>query len=219
MLCLDNAAAHRSEEFMEWCRKLNIKLQFSPPYSPQSNGYAERCVKTVKVSLKKQLLEARNQKVSLKIKKALLEFLFEYRNTPHKTTGKCPAELVLKKKPRTVLSNVNPLFNFKNSVKVKFVKRYYNDGDKVYLKNNEGTWDKAFVLYRCSEVVYKVKMKSGHTRKAHVDQLKDRMDQQQHTELQEDKKERRREDNIVGLKGVDHQRPVRLRKEPQRLDL
>jgi Integrase zinc binding domain/Integrase core domain len=177
-LCvLDNAPTHTSQEFTQWCEKINLNLQYSPPYSPKSNTYAERAIKTLKMYLKKELYQVRKLNKSLKLKQAITEFLFSYRNTPHKSTGKAPSELMIKRKPRTPISMLNPLLNHKVKLKTKFVTRFYDEGQKVYVKNSESVWEPGIVLYRKSEVVYKIKLKSGHKKSAHIDQLKPRVKQ------------------------------------------
>ena len=55
------------------------------------------------------------------------DILFRYRNTPHSTTGKTPAELFLKREPRTFLSLVKPsLRNRVESRQAAF--KLYKDG-------------------------------------------------------------------------------------------
>ena len=55
------------------------------PFHPSTNGLAERLVQTVKKALKKM----KNEPGSLHSK--LSKFLFNYRNTPHPSTGEPPA--------------------------------------------------------------------------------------------------------------------------------
>ena len=65
-----------------------------------TNGLAERAVQTFKSFLKKTpdgTLEDR-----------LSKFLLNYRLTPHSTTGITPAELLLGRRPRSILDLVQP---------------------------------------------------------------------------------------------------------------
>lgn len=57
-------------------------------------SFAERAVQTLKEALK--------------LATRLAHFLFQYRNTPHTMTGRSPAELLLGRKPRTLLHLLHP---------------------------------------------------------------------------------------------------------------
>ena len=50
---------------------------------------------------------------SLSVESRIAKFLATYRNTPHVTTGKTPAELLLKRSPRTRLSLIHPCVEHK----------------------------------------------------------------------------------------------------------
>ena len=71
-----------------------------PPYHPASNGQAEKYVQTFKQMYAKLGKMPLQEKVS--------KILCAYRNTPHSVTGVSPAELFLKRAPRTLLSLVKP---------------------------------------------------------------------------------------------------------------
>ena len=51
-LVSDNAAEFKSEKLSLWAQKVGCKLMNSPPYSPSSNGQAERLVRTLKDALR-----------------------------------------------------------------------------------------------------------------------------------------------------------------------
>ena len=44
----DNGGEFQASKLRDWCAKQGIKQEFTPPYSPQSNGVAERSVRTIK---------------------------------------------------------------------------------------------------------------------------------------------------------------------------
>ena len=77
------------------CFLSNKKL--CPPYHPASNGLAEKHVQTFK-----------RMYVSGNTIDKVSDLLFRYRNIPHSTTGKTPAELFLKRVPKTRLSFFKP---------------------------------------------------------------------------------------------------------------
>ena len=51
-LVSDNAPEFKAEKFTSWLRQIGCKPMNSPPYSPPSNGQAERLVRTLKDALK-----------------------------------------------------------------------------------------------------------------------------------------------------------------------
>lgn len=126
----------------------------SPPYNPASNGAAENAVKTLKGALIKYL-----NKASIDTNLILERFLFDYRNTPHCTTGVAPACVMFGRRLRirfTIIlpSNSAPIrqqvlrklerqrFYYKGQKEVQF-----SLGELVLVKDyripNKITWVKA----------------------------------------------------------------------------
>lgn len=87
-LVSDNGPPFTSDEFLNFLVKNGVKHVTSAPYHPASNGEAENAVRTVKRALKKANLE----KISLHA--FLQNFLIDYRNSTHSTTGESPAMLM-----------------------------------------------------------------------------------------------------------------------------
>ena len=100
MLVTDNGTVFRSAEFNQFTNYNGIRHIKTAPYHPSSNGLAERAVQTFKMGIKKQ--------TSGTIKTKISRFLFQYRITPHTTTGVSPAELLLSRRPRTQLDQALP---------------------------------------------------------------------------------------------------------------
>ena len=75
------------------------------PYHPSSNGLAERAVRIFKEGLKKRSTGSLSDRIA--------RTLFEYRRTPHTTTGVSPAELMSGRQLRSRLSLVRPDFQQK----------------------------------------------------------------------------------------------------------
>ena len=82
----------------------------------------------------------------------LANVLFRYRNTPHSTTDKTPAQLFLKREPRTYLSLVKPSFQ-RHVEKKQVASKLHRDGlhpmgrmfdlyQPVRVKNTRGGKDK-----------------------------------------------------------------------------
>eukprot|EP00731_Ephydatia_muelleri_P026909 Em0018g1009a len=108
----------------------------SAPYHPATNGLAERAVQTVKDALKK---------TSSDIDTRLSRFLFQYRLTPHSSTGQSPAKLLLGRVPRSHLDFLFP--DVADNVKQnqqrqkqnhdqRATERFFVVGDKVYALNH-----------------------------------------------------------------------------------
>ena len=96
----DNGTAFTSNEFQEFTSKNSIRHIKTAPYHPASNGLAERAVQTFKEGLKK-LTEG-------SVETKLARFLFQYRLTPHSTTGKSLAELLMGRQLRAHLDKLIP---------------------------------------------------------------------------------------------------------------
>ena len=100
-LVSDNGPPFTSVKFATFMKGNGILHKRVLPYHPSSNGLAENCVKMVKLALDKQ-------DRSLSIESRIAKVLAAVRNTPHVTTGKTPAELLLKRLPRTRLLLIHP---------------------------------------------------------------------------------------------------------------
>ena len=91
--------------------------------SPIPNGQAERAVQTFKEAMKRGsnqgTLEAR-----------VARFLFQYRTTPHTTTGYTPAELLMGRQLRTHLSLLHPDISQRVHQKKHDQKKSHDKGTK-----------------------------------------------------------------------------------------
>ena len=69
--------------------ELSIEHKYGAPYWPQSNGEVEHCNETLLKIIRNSHLQGTDWQ------KALEDFLFQYRVTPHTVTGMSPAELLM----------------------------------------------------------------------------------------------------------------------------
>ena len=97
-LVTDNAPTFTSEEFQHWCKERRITHLTGAPYHPATNEAAERLVQTFKQALRKS---------SLPPKRALQEFLMQYRRTPT-SCGFSPSELLNSRQLRTRIDSLLP---------------------------------------------------------------------------------------------------------------
>lgn len=93
----DNGPQFIASEFRDFCISNNITHIRATPYHPKTNGLAERAVRTFKERF--TAIKSSSSDVNL----TLQRFLMSYRNTPHKSTGRSPAELLLGRRIRTKL--------------------------------------------------------------------------------------------------------------------
>ena len=102
MLVTDNGPQYSSQEFTAFASNLGFTHITSSPYYPQSNGLAEKTVKTVKGLLK----NSKNPHLALLC----------YRATPLAWCNLSPAELLMGRKHRTDVpiqsSSLNPQWEY-----------------------------------------------------------------------------------------------------------
>lgn len=98
-LVSDNGPPFSSDFLIKFSN--GIEVLKSPPYHPQSNGSAERAVQTVKVTLKKLMIDNRTKDMTWDLK--LNNFLLKYRNTPSTVTNMSPLKMLFTYKLRTLL--------------------------------------------------------------------------------------------------------------------
>ena len=98
-LVSDNGPCFTSAEFKEFMKNCGVKHHLIAVYKPSTNGLAERMVQTFK-----KALNASTDNLQLTIDK----FLFNYRMTPHSSTGKTPSELMFGRKLRSRLDLLWP---------------------------------------------------------------------------------------------------------------
>lgn len=182
-LVSDNGTQFTSHEFSEFMSNNSINHILTPPFHAQSNGEAEASVKIVKTALKKAIMDNKGKDIDY----LLCNFLFDYRNSVHSTTGVAPSELLFRHKVRdrfSLLSTVNEsvkqnvcksqtkqIKNFKGHRNVTF-----SIGDQVLARaygKGQPPWLPGIVkslLSSCISLVYIPKL--DVTWKRHVDQLK-----------------------------------------------
>lgn len=184
----DNGPPFNALAFSEFLVNRSIKYINSPPYHPQSNGLAERNVRTVKTFLRKMLLEVGDVN-----KRELIyhinNFLRIFRSTPGSEDDLTPAQKMFTYLPRMGITKLKPCHvpSGKSTNREKVVEKSPDSMNKspqhkiAKFEKGEVAWlraeqdplrkrNKCVVLEKLSNFVYKVNV-SGRVRKAHVNQL------------------------------------------------
>ena len=175
MIVSDNGPQFSSQEFREFCESNNVIHVRTTPYHPKSNGLAERAVRTFKERYK----AARANKTDADL--ALQRFLISYRNTPQKSTGRAPAEILLGRKLRTKLDLLKPdtarqidysLMKQKIYHDKRSKPRCFDEGELVWVQRTQGKgYDEGYIEKKTNDHSYLVKS-CGKIQRKHADQLR-----------------------------------------------
>ena len=152
-----------SEEFKVFLRRNSIKHTTTATYHPSSNGAVERYVQTFKSMLKK--MSKGN------IDEQLDRCLFQYRITPHPSTGVSPAEKLMKRQLRSALDAMHPRFVSKEKEMTYGKLREFKVGDRVSTRGyGEDKWLMGEVVERLGNTNYIIDV-GGMRLHRHVDQI------------------------------------------------
>ena len=176
----DNGTAFTSNEFRQFMEQNGIKHVTSAPYHPSSNGLAERAVQTFKRAIERMS--------DLPIQERLSKFLFIYRLTLHSTTGVAPAELLMGRRPHSLLDNLHPDISQRverQQAKQKLCHdsskpvRTFVVEDTVFAEKFSGTrpkWLSGTIAVITGPLSYVVRLSEGATVRRHVDSIRRRDD-------------------------------------------
>ena len=93
----DGGPPYSGHEFAKYCESMGVDHHTTTPEDAQANGFAEAFVKILVKLVHTALVEKRDPR------KMVSSYLMAYRATPHKVTGRSPAELLFNRKIRTKL--------------------------------------------------------------------------------------------------------------------
>ena len=175
----DNGPSFTGAEFKQFMKRNRVKHVYSAPYHPQSNGQAERMVRTFKESMK----TLKEGDLQTKIDR----LLFKYRITPNSATGKTPAQLMFQRELRTPFHFLQPgnAERVRNPAEreVEGTVRVFKEGDKVWARNYGAgdKWIAGTVERKVGNVTYEISFKESFQDKEnsnrHVNHLKERISQ------------------------------------------
>lgn len=173
----DNGSQFVAAEFQSFCRMNGIRHIQIAPYHPSSNGLAERAVKVFKQGIRKLTEGTVNDRIA--------RSLFQYRITPHTTTGVSPAEMLMGRRLRSRLDLLKPSVEQRVEEKQRQQQadhdkhcrmRSFSEGEKVFVKNNRSgeKWLSGHILKSSGPVSFKVQLQNGKMIRCHQDQLRSR---------------------------------------------
>ena len=177
MLVTDNGSVFTSSEFKDFTKRNGIRHVTSAPYHPASNGLAERAVQTFKENLRRTSEGTLETRIS--------RFLFTYRNTPHTTTGVSPAELLLGRRPRTLLDLLLPKVSNrveqkqqgqKSSHDKRAKQRTFEPNDLVFVRKfpTSKEWISGKIVRVYGPLSYEIELEDHTTVRRHIDHIKAR---------------------------------------------
>ena len=174
----DNGPSFTSEEFAQFMARNGIKHVKSAPYHPSSNGQAERAVQTLKLGIKRTKGGS--------IQERLSKFLFDYRITPHTTTGIAPCELLMKRKLRSRFDLLYPeigervekrqLKQSESHDRKKELRKFTKD-EEVYVENftkKNPRWIPGIITEVTGPLSYEIQLQDGTKVKRHIDHVRKR---------------------------------------------
>ena len=181
ILVSDNGSAFSSSEFEEFVKRNGFRHIRVAPYHPASNGAAERAVQTLKEYLSKTRGDLDTR---------LSRFLFQYRLTPHTSTGSSPAELLFGRRPKSHLDFIHPDLSAKVTLQQERQHlasesgasiRAFLSGDKVYVRNfspstsSSVKWYPGVVTSLAGPRSVRVALEDGTVVRRHFDHVKFRL--------------------------------------------
>lgn len=193
----DNDTKIKTFEFEHFCKINGIEHVTSPIYHPMSNGQAENSVRTCKKMIKSIFIS------DIKpgnIDEILLQYLFQYRNTTHSSTGLTPAMLMYGRDLRCRLDLVCPSKNKHVNRGSEIKCRFFKIGDKVWLRwyvAKKPTWIVGVVTKIIGNRMYSVSINNNlKSVTRHIDQLLRFTDKDN------------AEEAVTSASGAAHSRPV-----------
>ncbi|XP_015279864.1 PREDICTED: uncharacterized protein K02A2.6-like, partial [Gekko japonicus] len=167
----DNGTAFTLEEFQQFLSGNLIRHIRSAPFHPATNGQAERMVRTTKEVLSR-LMEGDWER-------RIAQFLLAQRTMPNPVSGRCPAELLMGRRPRTLLDRLHPdrAPEMQSSPEQQEVPRGFFPEDPVFASNfaRGPEWLAGCIIRPLGSVMYEVSTKCGQVLRRHINQLQRRM--------------------------------------------
>lgn len=162
----DNASCFTADEFKKFLQNNGITHITPPPYSPASNGQAERGVRVIKDLLKKNTSGG-------SLKTRLAQALIFYRSVPHSITQIAPSVALNGRKFITAKDKINPQYCHVPKSEFTNLKQFV-PGDSVLALNLRGgpKWYTGTIVQKLGVNVFQVHIKDlDVVWKRHANQL------------------------------------------------
>ncbi|XP_055910581.1 uncharacterized protein K02A2.6-like [Eupeodes corollae] len=163
----DNGSNFTSKEVKQFLDSNKIRQKLTSPAHLSTNGPAERFVQTLKNGLRSAVNHSGDMHTKLH------RLLMQYRKTQSSTTGKSPAEMMLKFNLRTRLDLMREA-NTDHARDLGDCKRSVGVGDRVqvrFYQNKESKWKFGRVAKRDGYLHYIVDI-DGVSYRRHIDQIR-----------------------------------------------
>ena len=151
-LVSDNAPEFCDDNLCSWLRKIGCKPYKTPPYHPQSNGIAERMVRTVKLGLK--AFDPSRETIEVFLPKLLMS----YRSIPHADRARSPSAMM----GRQIRSPITMSFSTNQKM--------------WYKKNKDANTEKAYFIMQKGNNTALITTED-RTMLAHADQIRERVEE------------------------------------------
>ena len=167
LLVSDNGTQFTSYKFKQFLQANGIIHKLTAPYSPATNGLAERFVQTIKQGLRSMKC------TSSTVEYSLSKFLLHYRKTPHSITKQSPSKLMFGREIKSRLDLITPQIVHKVPKRELQVIRKFIVKDRVAVRDysQKGKWKFGTIIKRLGELHYLVELDTGLVWRRHVNQL------------------------------------------------
>ncbi|XP_060550095.1 uncharacterized protein K02A2.6-like [Pantherophis guttatus] len=168
VLVSDNGPQLTSLAMESFLAGLGIRHVLSAPYRPAGNGQAERMVRLTKEALTKMGPGDWQERID--------NFLLTQHITPHATTHKSPAELLMGRRLRSPLDRLHPQYSPEVTATASRPLRAFSNGDSIFALNFSGSpkWLKGKIASTTGPKSYIVELEDGQFTRRHIDQLRKR---------------------------------------------
>lgn len=181
LLVSDNGTQFVSREFQFFLTMNGIEHITSPTFYPASNGAAENAVKNFKKAMEAAIIDSMNK--GKPVETLMSRFLLMYRNAPHCTTKRSPAEMMFGRSLRTRLDSIKLVKDKADNTKEQHAgnqmgrrKVNFEVGDEVMVRDyrniNKVSWAAAVIRKKLGRVTYLCEVvDNGRIWKRHSNQI------------------------------------------------
>ncbi|XP_026536195.1 uncharacterized protein K02A2.6-like [Notechis scutatus] len=165
VLVSDNGLQFNSKPFEAFLAELGIRHALSAPAHLATNGQVEIMVRSTKETLQRMDQENWQERID--------RMLLAQHITPHTTTQRSPAELLMGRWLHTVLDRVHPNYSTETPPDSPGKCRQFTIGDPVYAHSYTGgpTWVPARVVENTGPWSYREETEEGKLWERHINQL------------------------------------------------